>query len=132
MNNLIHKHSYKNLKNYIISNFLYLNFLQFGNLVKSIFFYNSYNFYLSIFILFNFWFTSCKFSFKKHKISFVMLNLDFFYIFSIFFYPYLYSLNLFEKNQNVTISFTFFINRFFLNPLLSYLSKSYNVSIKKT
>lgn len=61
-----------------------------------------------------------------------MLNLDFFYIFSIFFYPYLYSLNLFEKFQNVTISFTFFINRFFLNPLLSYLSKSYNVSIKKT
>ena len=131
---LLRKHSFKNFENYIVSNFVFFTKINFfKSPVKCSFFYNSYNFYLSIFILFNFW----TIHFKKlhitnHKISLVLNLLDFFYIFSIFFYPFLFNLNFFEKKSSSKLCFTFFINRFFLNPLLTYFYSLYNFNIKKT
>lgn len=102
------------------------------NKVKSYFFYNSYNFFLSLFILFSFWSSNYFYFIKKEKINILVNNIDFFLIFNFFFYPYLVGLKFFKIKSNEFIYFTFWINRFFLNPLLSMFNRTYNLNIKKT
>ena len=130
---MVQKHFFKNFKNLTLSSFIFFDKIYFfKGSVKCFYFYNTYNFYLSIFILFNFWIKPLKYHIQSNKISLLVNIFDFFYTFSVFFYPFLLSLNFVEKKVNTRLSFTFFINRFFLNPLLNYFSSFYNCNIKKT
>lgn len=118
-------HIKKNLRKLILSNFFLIkNFFFLNNYsVKFFFFYNYFNFYLSSFILFNFWCNNLKFTIKKTKFSIISNYLDFFLIFSLFVYPQLNNLkSIFIKNKKI-IYFTFFINQYFFNPLYILMEK---------
>ena len=127
-------HVKKNLKKLILSNFFLTKkkFLLDNFSVKFFFFYNYFNFYLSSFILFNFWCNSLKFIIKKTKFSIISNYLDFFLIFSLFIYPQLSNLkSIFLKKKKI-IYFTFFINQYFFNPLYFLMEKVYKIWYSKT
>ena len=130
----LYRHYKSNLKNFIISNFIFLNKkIKLKNKIKLFFFFNNYNFYLSLFILFNFWIQNyLMFFLNKNKIILILNKITFFTIFSLFFYPYLINTKFFLHKINKFIYFTFLINRFFFNPLLLFFNNLNLISLEKT
>lgn len=131
--NITNLHHNKNIKNYLISNFVITSKkIILKEKIKCYFFYNSFNFYLSIFILFNFWISNLEFKIKKEKIIFISCKFNFFMFFSYFIYPNLFNTKIFSTKKNNFLYFTFFINSFFFNPLFKLLAKIYVFSYSKT
>merc|ERR1711998_341189 len=93
--------------------------------VKSYFFYNNYNFYFSIFLLFNFWYNKIKIYLKKTKITIKSQQTNFFVVFSLFIYPSLKNFNTFLKKNKDVFYLTFLITNFFFNPLYVLTTKLY-------
>lgn len=130
---VLYKHFNKNFINYITSNFVFLKKnLVLNNYVKFFFFYNNHNFYLSFFILFNFWINNLSFFLKKNKFTILINQLNFFLIFSLFFYPFFIINKLFIYDEiKQVFYFTFLINRFFFNPLLVFFNNKFRIRPKK-
>lgn len=132
--NYLKIHVDKNLKNYILSNFIFLSKkINIKSTIRFYFFYNVYNVYLAIFIIYNFWLLNNLYLLiLKNKITILYKNIDFFIVFSIFLYPFLLNFKILTHKVYNLIHITFFIQNFFLNPLFVTYSKKYNLSIKKT
>jgi hypothetical protein len=125
-NTFLTKHLNKNIFNYIISNYVFKNKkIELGMSVKSYFFYNNYNFYFSIFLLFNFWYNKIKIYLKKTKITIKSQQTNFFVVFSLFIYPSLKNFNTFLKKNKDVFYLTFLITNFFFNPLYILTTKLY-------
>ena len=129
----LNQHFQKNFKNYLISNFIFYNKkIELNNYVKFYFFYNTYIFYLAVFIIFNFWIRNLFMVVNKNKLTLIQSQINFFFSFSLYFYPYLFNLKIYTKQNNNFLYFTFIINRFFFNPLFLHFNKNYNLNVKKT
>lgn len=124
-NNCLNKHLKKNLKNYIVSNFIFDKKIEFNKEIKSYFFYNNYNFYFSIFILSNFWYNGIKFFINKSKIQLKMNKLIFFFSFSNFIYPSLKSFQNIYVNEKNNFFITFLVTNYFFNPIYMLTTKIY-------
>ena len=126
--NFLNKHFSKNLSKYILSNYIFLSKkLKNNKLLKSVFFYDNLSFFLSVFILFSFWFNNMFYNLKKNNIVLITSHINFFIIFSLFFYPSLFNIKIFNLRKNKLLYFTFIINRFIFNPFIVFLNKIYDL-----
>jgi len=123
--NYLHKHFKKNFNNFILSNYFTLNVdLNKNYEIKLSLFFNNYNFYICISIIFNFWFSNSKYILKKNKLTLYSKQIDFFTFFSTFLYVKVYNLKTFNYKFKKLIYLTFLINNFFFNPFLEWWNRN--------
>jgi len=119
---LVNRHFKKFFNSFLLSNF---NFLKYtyakvfkGLSIKCYMFYNNFNFFLVLSLLYYFWFTSFRsFSFP-FKVSFILKHLDFFSVFTEFLYSSLRKYKFLKVLPSGNFYMFFIISNYFNNPLL--------------
>ena len=119
---LVSRHFKKFFNSLLLSNFnlaKYKYIENFSNIsIKCYMFYNNFNFFFVLSLLYYFWFSSFK-SFSFHfKVSFTLKHLDFFSIFTEFLYSSLSKYRFLKPLHLGNFYMFFLISNYFNNPLL--------------